>query len=169
MSQSTFAKMLADFKLAQSNVRELGWKLAQEALTTYSKGHNPDQLNQLLEAFDKNTVRRSAFTQWVVAHSNLMIEQRAFARNKSSDYDTAANLEKALAQPFWEFAPAKDELSYTGEELIGAVMKVIKRFEKASPIGDAAATLADVKQTVQKFKPSKSNVVDTDKEAATAS
>lgn len=140
----TFATSLKTFTRSTKASMAAALACATLSLAHFEKHGDTSQLNQFLEAMPKNYIRRAAFTKWAMAHAPLTLEGQKFVKDKDADA-VPFNLEAANAQPFWDYAPDKEDLIFAKADVLAAFMAVVKKFrsEHAKPATDADKLFVD--------------------------
>lgn len=155
----TFEEALTVFKSATSTSMEAARACAAYAIVHFKEHGDLSQAQSFLDAMPKNYVRRSAFLKWLHAHSPVLVEKNHLSKDKvraERDGEKAWNVAAALATPFWDFAPDREEFVYTGDDIITVLQRALKRFtnDHSKPKDEAAkAQLAAAQRAIGALKP----------------
>ena len=164
MDRETFTKQLGAFKRHLSSTMKLARELAEASIDHFHEHGDLSYTQELYDTMGKNFVRRDAFTKWMVSFSPSMLVEGKWKKDKSEEANKF-NIAAAKKLPFWEFAPAKDISDFSAEDLFGAVLKFVSKYEngkKYSPHDETARV------AVERIKDAVTAIVkDTERKAET--
>lgn len=148
----TFEAALKRFKSATTSSMKYARICAEMALREFASSGNISMCQQFLDAMPKNYTRKSAFIEWLVAHSPAELIDGKL-RKDPNDTANAFNLEGATAKPFWDFAPERPVQNFSAKDVIEAIHRTVKKFENSKKYApatpEAAARLATIKAAVE--------------------
>ena len=162
MTALTFPAALKKFITAQNSHDKLAQQCAVLAYEQYVGHKNLTPFNQLYTALNTNA-KKNALANWVVDHSSKTVhfENSEFVVAKTCNDEIRRSLDlNAIGKvAFLTYKQPKRETEYTSENVVQALMRVIKRLEgdKAKPVDDAAkdmlarakAAVASITQPVE--------------------
>lgn len=128
---TSFEKLLLVFKKTQAKSMEACLEAAKIALQHFHDHGNVSLLQRLHDAMDENFSRRAAFLKWAGENSPLAMENKLFLKDKSANA-RPFNLEKAFAQPFWEYSPAPKITFFTAEGIVEQIENMLNKYQKAA-------------------------------------
>lgn len=124
-----FDTALSTFTSSINAAMEAALVCSNLAITQYVEHDNLNWCQRFLDAMPKNFSRRSAFLTWLASHSPITIEDGKLKKDKS-DNAVKFNLEAALAKPFWDFAPDKEDVVLTDADAFKRLMVAVKYFRR---------------------------------------
>ena len=101
------------------------------ALEHYAEHDNLNWCQKFLEAMPKNFTRKAAYVKWLAAHSPITMVDGKFKKDKADDA-IKFNLQGARAKPFWDYAPANEDILLTDADAFAKLMTAIKYFRRDS-------------------------------------
>lgn len=143
-----FANVLKMFEAGVRDSKAQVRFLAETALVLFANTGDLGQLRALLAKMDgvgKDYIRRAAFLTWLFAHAPLALVNRTISKDhvladkmqwNINEAAKAALVEKALSMPFWTFAPEKQDIQFTADDIIKALYATLRKFEGAKYHGD---------------------------------
>lgn len=151
--EMNFTTALKRFTTSTANSMKYAEMCSIMAIEHFAKHGSLALAQQFYDACPKNYVRKNAFVFWLAAHSPVVLADGKFTKDKAEDAKEF-NLDGAKAKKFWEFAPDKEIVNYTGQEFIGQVLRLVTKHENADRMiaadEDAVAMVAAIKQVAQK-------------------
>lgn len=123
-----FEEKLAKFIKVTTVSKQLALELSIMALEHFKEHGQVAQLQQFHDAMPENFHRRAALLLWLRDHSPITMEGGKFFKDKTEDA-IAFNLEGALAKPFWDYAPPKEQVQFGKDDVIVQLKRVVSRFK----------------------------------------
>lgn len=161
-SKTSWTNLLKQYVQATKRSRELAIKCSLFALEHFMACGDVVYVQEFFDAMhadgNKNYVRGVAFGKWAVHHAPIKFTDGKFTK----DQDRAKTmmpekdkwLEKAKAEPFYDFAPSPEVMYYDASDPVQHAIKAVKKFEnenKFKPKDKAAsAKVAAVLNALQK-------------------
>ena len=131
-----FDQMIEAWRKATKTSKELAREIADYALSHAFEHGNITLLNKFLVALEttgKNYVRKSAYLLWLKAYAPVKMEQNILVVDEKKEYDLEL-LKKALAKPFYDFAPEKQKVFFEAEGVVTPISRVIAGFDRDNMI-----------------------------------
>ena len=107
MFNYSFEQGVAEFIKSTARSRDLARFCAETALRHFVDHGDTSKLKQLHDAMlqvGKNYVRVNAYKAWIQAHAPLRIENGAWLKDKTKEFDKEL-IQQAMDTPFWDFLP----------------------------------------------------------------
>lgn len=138
-----FEDLIKAWVTATNNSKRLARQIAEEALKHFFEHGDVSRCQLFLEAIDKhgkNYIRKAAYLKWLQAFSPISMEDGKFVKDKAREFDPKL-LEEAMKQPFWDFAPDPENVSFTNTDVVKALQSTLARYRKQRyiPADDEAA------------------------------
>lgn len=162
-----FNKALVKFTGSTEAAKKYARVCAEMGLRHFRQHGDTSYLQRFMDVIDsegnKNWVRSAAFKMWLAAHAPITAKDKRLIKDKSENakrYDDPAfydaQVAKALATPFWEYAPSREGFAWGTDDVINFLVRGIKRFEgekahATSP--EAEALFVEVKKAMKPFIP----------------
>ena len=139
-SGSAFKSALREFVKSVKNTMEYARICAELSILHFEQHGDLVYAQAFLDAMPKNFVRRTAFKLWLKEFSPVTMTNEKFKKDKGENA-VPFNTEAALATPFWDFAPDKEQVLWGETDIVKALKSAIHRFgsENYTP-KDAKAT-----------------------------
>lgn len=184
MSNRNFQQLLNEFITSRDRTKTLAIEVSNVALEHFANTGDVCHLQSFYDAMEKNYDRPVAFVKWAMAHGPIDWVAGKFSKDKSEErlakfkdgvgQSVKCHLVQAEAKPYFEFAPAKEAVEFSSDDLISKLQALIKRHENADrfkPKDEQAANkLKQIKQAVAGITtaqaPAKDDNEDTISEAA---
>jgi hypothetical protein len=128
----TFDAALAAFVRSIGTAQEMALVCSTMAIKHYAEHGQMGLLQKFLDAMPQNFTRKQAFVMWVVAHTPLKLSQGKFETDRSAKANKL-NLEGALKEPFWDYAPEKETKNYSAADVFKAVTRPFARWRTRTP------------------------------------
>lgn len=134
-TETRFAGLLQVFTTAIVSAMSTSTELAIMGLEHFaadSKGNSGDlsYCQRFLDAMPKNYTRVAAYITWLKAHAPVTVEGNVKdgyrLKKDKSDNAVALNIKAAKEKPYWEFSPAKEGVNFGVEDVMKALMRVVK-------------------------------------------
>lgn len=166
MTANTFETTLKKFLSSNKSAMDAALKCSHLAIDHFYHHGDTAYLQRLLEAFTENWNRVAAYKLWMrdfcpvkmTGDGKLSKDQERADVMWADEASKAKVLDAAKAKPFWEYAPAKEQVDFNFEtDLIGRLENVIKaaqntkRFTETS-IQANAERFAQAHRLVQALK-----------------
>jgi len=144
-SKNTFDDLIKSWVAGIKNSKRQAREIAELGMKHFHAHGDTCRLQLFLEAIEKhgrNYVRKAAFLKWCLAFSPItmddgkLVKDKERAKKEGFDPDM---LEKALKEPFWDFAPDPENVSFTDTDVVKALNSVIAKYEKQRYIPDDEA------------------------------
>lgn len=136
MDKATFTKHLASFAKSLGTTMTQARKLAEASLHQFAAHGDLSYAQQFFDAMSKNFMRRDAFIKWLVAHSPAKLEAGKWVKDKGPKAN-AFDVAKACEKPFWTYAPASEISTFSADDLMGAVVRLIHKYENENKMKPA--------------------------------
>lgn len=148
----TFEAALKRFTSATTSSMKYARICAELALRHFADHDDLRKCQLFLDAMPKNYTRKSAFVEWLVAHSPAELVDGKLQKDKGENAN-AFDLKGATAKPFWDYAPERPIQNFSAKDVIEALHRTIKKFENSKKYApatpEAAARLATIKAAVE--------------------
>ena len=146
-----FDQMIEVWTKATKQSKELARDIADYALSHAFKHGNITLLNKFLVALEttgKNYVRKSAYLLWLKAYAPVKMEQNVLVVDENKEYDPEL-LKKALAKPFYDFAPEKQKVFFEADGVVVSITRAINGFDRDNmiPKDDNASKAVELART----------------------
>lgn len=116
-------KFQTNIQKAMKYVRE-----ASEIALRHFKEHGDlVYCQRLFDAIPANYGRRAAYAKWLMDHAPVRFNQGKFSKDKT-DKAIEFNLDDAMKTAFWEYAPDKEKIGYTSNDVVKAVLSTLNKF-----------------------------------------
>jgi hypothetical protein len=132
-AMTDFATNLKRFVNATKNSMKYARICSEMALQHFHDTGNTAWCQEMFNAMltdekRANYVRQDAYVRWLVAHAPIKLSGRKMLKDKDKGANPF-NLEAAFSKPFWDFAPAKENVNFSAEDVVTAMKNVVKRFQ----------------------------------------
>ena len=110
--------------------------LATMSIQQFNDHGDLSYAQKFLDAMPRNYSRVAAFVLWLKAFSPTKTEGSIkdgyrFIKDKSPEA-TKFNLEGSAEKPFWEYAPAKEDVNYSVNDVLKAAERAVAKYDKES-------------------------------------
>lgn len=127
-SGNAFKIALREFSKSAHNTMKYARICAELAILHFEQHGDLVYAQAFLDNMPKNFVRRAAFLKWLAAFSPVTMSQGKLAKDKGAKA-ISFNTEKALATPFWDFAPDPENVMWGETDVVKALKSAIRRFD----------------------------------------
>lgn len=136
----TFEAALTRFKGVQTNAKKYARMCSELAIVHFHEHGDLSQCQKFHDAIDRNFGRPVAFLLWLAKFSPVNIEKGHLTKDVSPDAKPF-DLEGAMKEPYWESEPNKEQITFSSDDVVVNLNRVIKRHESSRyEAADEAAT-----------------------------
>lgn len=152
-TKKVFTALLAEFVKTTRQSMDSALLLSHMAIQHFEAHGNLSYAQDFLNAMSRNYNRLSAFLEWMQEFSPVSVEgslKTGYTLTKDKGPDAKPfDLDKALATPYWEFSPPKEEINFGFDDVMKAMKNAIAKFRKgryhaASDMAVMALQKADI-------------------------
>ncbi len=152
-TKKAFTGLLEVFVKSTKQSMDAALQLSHMAIQHFKVHGNLSYAQDFLNAMSRNYNRLSAFIDWMQEFSPVSVEgsiKTGYTLTKDKGPNAKPyNLEKALATPYWEFSPPKEEINFGFDDVMKAMKSAIAKFRKeryhaASEMAVMALQKADI-------------------------
>lgn len=177
MSNRNFDHILNEFIVSRDRTVALAVELSNMALEHFAEHGDTSQLGKLFNAMNKNQDRRVAFGTWAIAHAPITLDIATGVFKKDSSEERVAHfkdgvgeavkchLVQAAAKSFYDYAPVKEVMPFTGQDVVTRMRALIKRLENEAKFeatdDNATAMLAAAKVMVEELAAIPASITET--------
>ncbi len=144
-SKNAFDDLIKSWVAGIKNSKRQAREIAELGMKHFHAHGDTCRLQLFLEAIEKhgrNYVRKAAFLKWCLAFSPITMDDGKLVKDKDraklEGFDPEM-LEAALKEPFWDFAPDPENVSFTDTDVVKALNSVIAKYEKQRYVPDDEA------------------------------
>ena len=148
----SFDQMLEAWAKATTSSRDLAVEISNYAISHFYEHGQTALLQKFLTALEttgKNYVRKSAYLLWLKAFAPVKMESGKLVKDKDKEFDPEL-LEKALKQPFFDFAPEKEKVFFEAEGVVVPLTRAIANFDRDNmiPKNENASKAVEIARTM---------------------
>lgn len=137
----TFDQNLTAFNRATKDSMKYALACSLQGLAHYAEHGDLVYCQRFFDAMPQNWTRKQAYLKWLVAHAPITMVNKKFVKD-TAETASPLDLDGAAKKPFWEFAPEMAIIDFSAEDLDGALVQLIKRYEGKRYVATDAAAIA---------------------------